>query len=334
MLARDRITSTNMAQRTPGAVRLLTINGSLNGDDAAREAISRAWGLRFTDAHAALVWAELAVELAESSAVLALAHAHVGNTLRICGRLTEAQQELDLAAKLQPEPTATLLEFRASLLEELGEFAESLAILRVAGRLRAKAGDADGEARVLATKGHVLSEAGHHYEAAEAFQRALELVDRDADVIRAAAHGGAHALARCGQPYRALLILRETEPLFAEGNPLSALRVAWLLGRIGSQCKEDAFAIAQLEHARLGFEGRGMMHEVCLIALDLALHHTRYGRVQTAHCLLEPLAPLLFELGIEAKAEFAAALKQLLEGEIAVAVGQLDYLIAVVENRS
>jgi tetratricopeptide (TPR) repeat protein len=280
-----------------------------------------------------LDWAQLAVELAESPDVLAMAHAHHGNALRIRGRFTEARRELDVAAQLQVEPNTTLLEFRASLLEELGEFSESLVILRAAGRLRAKAGDADGEAKVLATKGHVLSEAGHHFEAAEAFQGALELVERDPNVVRAAVHGGAHALARCGQPYRALLILREAEPLFAEGNPLSALRVAWLLGRIGSQCEEDAFAIAQLEHARFGFETRGMLHEVCLIALDLALHHARYGRVQTAHALLEPLPSLLFELGIEAKAEFSAALSQLLEGEITLAVGQLDHLITLVENR-
>jgi tetratricopeptide (TPR) repeat protein len=323
-----------MAQRSPGAVRLLVLNGNLAGDDAAQEAIDRAWGLRFTDAGEMLGWAELAVEVAESPAVLAKGYAHLGNAFRISGRFAEARQMLDLATDLQVQPDATLLEFRASLLEEVGEFAESIAILRAAGRLRSKAGDVDGEAKVFATKGHVLLEAGQHFEALKAFQHALALVERDHDVFRAAVHGGALSLACCGQPFRALTILREAKPLVVEGNPLYSLRVAWLLGRISSQCEEDAFAVAQLEQAHFGFAERGMLHETCLTALDLALHHSRFGRVQVAHTLLEPLPPLLFELGIEAEAEFSAALKQLLEGEIALAVGQLDHLITVVENRS
>src|ERR687892_506834 len=116
MGARDRLRAPYlMAQRSLAAVRLLALNGNIAADDAAQEAIDRAWELRFKDVRAMLDWAHLAVDLAESPNVSAAAHAHLGNALRISGRFTEARKELDLAKKVA-KPSAVLLEFEASLL--------------------------------------------------------------------------------------------------------------------------------------------------------------------------------------------------------------------------
>jgi tetratricopeptide (TPR) repeat protein len=254
--------------------------------------------------------------------------------LRIVGQFDEARRQLDLADQLQDHPDPLLLEFRASLLENVGIFGEALTCLRSAGRLRADEGDVDGGAKIQAQKGHILTEAGQHPEAAQAFRQALEKVQADPNVARVAVQGLSHALARSGQPSRALTVLREARPLLDEGDALFQFRVDWLLGRIAMVCCADDLAVANLEAAHLGFAEQHLLFETCLTALDLAVHHTRCGQAMTAHRILEPVPELLSKLGVVADAELAAALRNLLEGEIAQAIVHLDRLISSVENSS
>jgi tetratricopeptide (TPR) repeat protein len=279
-----------------------------------------------------LEWANLAVELAESPQLRAQAHAHLGNALRISGRFEDARREFDLAGQIEGCPEALLLEFRASLFENLSDFSNALVCIRSAGRLRAEDNDLDGQAKLQAHKGHVLTEAGHHLEAALAFRQALETVQEDWDVARTAVHGLAHALARSGQPHRALAVLQEAKPAIDQGNTLYQLRVEWLLGRIAMVCDSDSIAVASLEAAHHGFAEQHLCHETCLTALDLAVHHARSGRPTTAHDILAPVPELLTQLGVDSDAELAAALCLLLEGEIARAVVHLDRVITAIEN--
>jgi tetratricopeptide (TPR) repeat protein len=280
-----------------------------------------------------LEWASLAVELAESPLIRSQSHAHLGNALRIVGRFAEARHHLDLAGQIPDHSEVLLLEFRASLFENTGEFNQAMVCLRSAGRLRAEDDDIDGQAKLQAHKGHVLTEAGHHLEAAQAFCEALDNVQDDLDVARAAVHGLAHALARSGQPQRALAVLRKAEPLFEAGNnTLARLRVDWLLGRIAMVCDSDVIAVASLESAHYGFAEQDLCQETCLTALDLAIHHARSGRPTTAHDILAPVPELLVQLGVDSDAELAAALRLLLEGEIARAVVHLDRVITAIEN--
>jgi tetratricopeptide (TPR) repeat protein len=321
-----------MARQSPGAIRLLALNGAIGRDAAAKTAIDSAWGLRYSDPKEMLVWARLAVELAESPQVCSRSHAHLGNALRITGQFGAARHHLEIAGRLQDHPDALLLEFRASLLEDVGGFADALSCLRTAGRLRAEEGDVEGEAKVLSMKGHVLNEAGHHTEAAKAFRAALEKVQADPDVARAATHGLVHSLAKSGEPFRALAVLREGQPLLELGDTLFQFRVTWLLGRIAMVCGDDSLAITNLEAAHQGFAEKQLLFETCLTALDLALHHTRCDRPITAHQILDPVPDLLTELGVHADAEIAATLRLLLEGQITRAIVHLDRLITSVEN--
>jgi tetratricopeptide (TPR) repeat protein len=306
----------------------------MSRDTAARAAVSRAWDLRFADSQEMLDWANLAVELAESPEARVLSHAHLGNALRIAGRFTEAGRQLDLADQLQDGPNPLLLEFRASLFENVGVFDEAMKCLRSAGRLRVEEGAVDGEAKIEAQRGHILTEAGKHPEAAQAFCKVLETVQEDPDVARVAVHGLSHALARSGQPFRALAVLREAQPLLDQGDALFQFRITWLLGRIAMVCGADELAVANLEAAHLGFAEKKIPSESCLAALDLAVHHARCGRAMTAHQVLDPVPELLAQIGVPAKAELAAALRHLLEDEIAQAIVSLDSLISSVENSS
>lgn len=321
-----------MARQSPGAVRLLALNGAISRDIAAQTAIDRAWGLRFADAQEMLDWANLAVELAESPQLRAQSHAHLGNAFRILGRFEDARLQLNLAGQIEGCPEVLLLEFRASLFENLSDFSNALSCIRSAGRLRAQENDLDGQAKLEAHKGHVLTEAGHHLEAAFTFRQALDKVQEDTDVARTAVHGLAHALTRSGQPRRALAVLQEAKPIIDQGNTLYQLRVDWLLGRIAMICACDAIAVASLEAAHHGFAEQNLCHETCLTALDLAVHHARSGRPTTAHDILAPVPELLAQLGVDSEAELAAALRLLLEGEIARAVVHLDRVITAIEN--
>lgn len=323
-----------MAKQSPGAVRLLALNRAISRDIAAQIAIDRAWGLRFQDAQEMLEWANLAVELAESPQVRSQSHAHLGNALRIAGQFAEARLQLDLADQLYDHPDPLLLEFRASLLENVGQFDESMTYLSSAGRLRAEDGDLDGQAKVLAKKGHVLTEVGYQPEAAQAFCEALNIVQSDHDVVRASVQGLAHALARSGQPHRALAVLKEGKLIIDQGDTLYQLRVDWLLGRIAMVCDADAIAVASLEAAHYGFAEQDLCQEACLTALDLAVHHARSGRPRTAHDILAPVPELFVQLGVDSDAELAAALRLLLEGEIARAIVHLDRVITAIENSS
>jgi tetratricopeptide (TPR) repeat protein len=219
------------------------------------------------------------------------------------------------------------------LLENTGGFDQALACLRTAGRLRAADGDVDGQAKILAKKGVVLTESGHHPEAAQTYREALELVQCDPDVGRAAIHGLAHTLARSGQPHRALAVLSKGRPLLDQGDILFQLRVTWLFGRIAMVCADDLLALDSLEAAHLGFAEEGLLFETCLTALDLAVHHARTGRPMIAHQILDPVPELLCQLGVSADAEIAAAVRNLVEGEISQALVHLDRLMSSVENR-
>lgn len=322
-----------MAKHSPGAVRLLALNGVISRDTAARTAVDRAWDLRYVDPQEMLVWANLAVELAESPEVCSLSHAYLGNAFRIAGNFPEAREHFDLAGQIHDHPDPLLLEFRASLLEHMGSFDQALTCLRSAGRLRAAEGDVDGQAKVLAKKGLVLTESGHHLESAQTYLEALELVQSDHDVTRASVHGLAHALARSGQPHRALAVLRKAQPLLDQGDTLFQLRVTWVLGRIAMVCGDDPLALASLEAAHRGFTEKQLTYETCLTALDLAVHHARCGRAMTAHEILDPVPELLDQLGVPARAEMTATLRHLLEGEMAQAIVHLDRLTSSVENR-
>jgi tetratricopeptide (TPR) repeat protein len=315
-----------------GAVRLRGLNGSLQEADAeAREAIARAWSLRFSDPQEMVAWARLAVELAQATDTRARAHMHLGNACRICGDFEEAGYHLDIAGSLLSDPDPLLLEFRASLLENLSQFEEAIDCLRAAGRLRAASRDRDGEAKILASTGHVLTEAGRHSEAVHMFRSAIETVKSDKEVAQAAAHGLAHALARSGQPRRALAVIEEARPLFQDCEAVTFLRLEWLLGRIAMVVGDDQQAVTSLDTARKGFEAAGLVHEVCVTTLDLALTHARAGRLTQAQGLLAPVPQLLSSLGVRAEAEVATAVQLLLLGEESQAVELLDLAIQTLE---
>jgi tetratricopeptide (TPR) repeat protein len=320
-----------MGIETPAGLRLRALNGVIDRDVAAQSAVDRAWSLRFEDANEMLDWALLARELAVAPRMRARASAHLGNAYRICGRFEEARRHLGEAGQLEGDLGPLLLEFKASLLENVGEFGESLACLRVAGRLRAEAGDADGEARVLATRGHILTEAGLHLEAARVFCDALEKVVSDEDIARVAIHGLAHALAKSGQPARGLEVLDAGRPVVEKGQFLYRLRVAWLLGRIAMVCESDEVALESLEEARAGFCSEGLTHETCLVTLDLAIQNARCGRKERACELLEPIPELLSQIGVACEAEVASAVRFLLEGRFSSALAVLNQIMSVVE---
>jgi tetratricopeptide (TPR) repeat protein len=275
--------------------------------------------------------ASFAAEVATEPRLRALAQAHLGNAHRICGDFRSAEKYLDLAAEfLNSDPL--FLEFRASLFENTSKLDQAIHCLRAAGRLRASSGDQEGHAKVLVSTGHVLNEAGRHSEAVQVFASALDSVVADLDLFRAAAHGLAHALSRSGQPFRGLTVLREVAPAFEAADATSRFRISWLLGRIAASCGVDHLAASNLAAARQGFASKGLVQETCLTSLELALHHTRMGRLAFAQELLAGIPELLRELGVDAEADKATTARTLLEWSTPQAIALLDNMIGRIEN--
>lgn len=297
--------------KAPATLRLYALNRVVDRDEAARIAIQKAFGLRFDDPHRMVEWASLAVELAASSRVSALAHGHLGNALRIRGDFAAAARELERAGQGRFARDPLLLELKSSLQQSVGDHPGAIVSLRSVAQAQDGEDDRDRQPRILAKVGLVLSETGHREEAAEVFQAALESVVADESVGRAAVFGLAGALAS-SQPGRALAVLDKARPLF-EGSPtLVRLKMTWLRGRIAMTCRDDELALTNLAEAHDGFRGVGLLHESSLIVLDRAVHEWRCGRARTAFQLVEPIPALLTRLGAPAQASKAAAVRNLM----------------------
>jgi tetratricopeptide (TPR) repeat protein len=291
--------------KSPGGLRLLALNRVISPDEAAQEAIDRAWGLRFEDPRGMLDWSRMALELARSPGVAALAHAHLGNANRVNARLAVARLHLDLATRHGVCVGPLLLEFRASLLKSVNKLEAALASLGIAANMRAEEGHPDGRAKVLTSIGQVLDAAGRYSEAAEVLQEALETAVADTAVVRSAVHILAHSLSKLGQPERALSVLQKAEPVLETPGLTQGLRGAWLRGLIAMRCGDEDPAFVNLEKALTGFTSVGLSYETCMITIHLATLHTRCGHIKEARRLFKRVPNLLSRLDALARRQMA-----------------------------
>jgi transcriptional regulator with XRE-family HTH domain len=163
--------------------------------------------------------------------------------------LPEALALLDraLAADRWGE-TASLLIGKSKALEEMGDFAGSIAVLQQA------------EAQINGDRDLVKLFSIHHNLAAN-----LCLLDR---------HGEAHER------------LPEVRALARRlGNAFDTLRVAWLEAKVAAGLGSTAEAIAAFERVRAGFAHRGIAYDAALVTLELAELYASLGRTADVKAL-------------------------------------------------
>ncbi|HYO13519.1 MAG TPA: hypothetical protein VE685_10025 [Thermoanaerobaculia bacterium] len=236
----------------------------------------------------------------------AVAWAALGNVRRIAADFEGARQAFDEARHLLKEGTgdpaeeASLLSFEASYLKDIGEFERAESSLEGALRLCQKAGDIQGQRRLLVQMGEIIGHA-HPDRGIAHIRRALALLDssREPRLELCAQHALAWFLNDRGQPGEALAVLEHARPLYEElqDEPIQ-LRLHWLEGRI-------AFRMGQLPEAEIIFgqirdrlRTHRFQQEVILVTIDLAQVLTAKGETARAADLAAQCTSILWSWGL------------------------------------
>jgi tetratricopeptide (TPR) repeat protein len=209
-----------------------------------------------------------------------------GNAQRVCGNLPEAEHALATAFQQYEQGTksppilAHLLTQMTSLRIFQRRFEEAIRFAEESGRIYRESESRHELAGTIVQKAIAILYSGEAEAAADLFQLAIPLIDRDEDpYIFLAAH---HNLARCyidlDQPEEALALFVEAKPLYQEcKDPLILLRATWQEGQLLREIGHLRSAKAALLHARQGFTEQGLAYETALVSLDLADVYDKLG---------------------------------------------------------
>jgi transcriptional regulator with XRE-family HTH domain len=175
--------------------------------------------------------------------------------------------ERALAADRWGETPALLLS-KAKALEELGDFAGSIAVLRQA------AAQIDGE--------------------------------REPRKLFAAQHNVAFNLCHLGRHADAALALPAVRALALRlGNRLDGLRVGWLEAKVAAGLGRSAEAVEGFARVRAAFEREGIAYDAALATLELAGVHASLGRTADVKALARASAPIFRRQGVHREARRA-----------------------------
>lgn len=292
-------------RRTARQLRLVLRNGGKI--PSAKQLAERAFAVRYEDAAEMLDLARLAVEQShsESTEVQAFALAHLGNAERVNGLFREALGSFNAAEKLLGRPDPLLLQFRASLHQDRGQFRPAIACLRRAARL---ATDRGRRAIIKLKTAHVLELAGEHRAAIEIVTGTLDDID-DPELIGAALHGLANYLTHAGEPERALFVLKNGAPFFETMGRLARLRVLWFEGKLAATVGDLTTALACLNGAKQGFADCKLIQEVALLSLETAHAYARRKDLLSAQSELVGVPEILEALGIKPEENAARTLQ-------------------------
>jgi tetratricopeptide (TPR) repeat protein len=241
-----------------------------------------------------------------------------GNSLRVSGRLREAEEALANAHRLCAEGTgdpplrAWLYEQTASLRIFQRRFDEAVEMADRAGRIYRELGETQAQASTLVQKAIALLYSGEAEAAVRTLNRAIPLIDQEGDphLLLAACHNLIRCYIDLEQPEQALSIYFEARDLYKEfDDSLIALRAGWQEGQLLRDLDHLPAAEEALLHAREGFLERDLFYEAAVVSLDLAAVYLKLGEVQSLQQTVVEMVPIFTHLGVDREA--LAALLQL-----------------------
>lgn len=271
---------------------------------------SRKAGLR--DPVRALELAELAVEVSEtldariyySEALVAeqlgLAHASVGNALRIAGDLRRAerafQESLLLLRKgVSVAPTRyEVLSLLGSLRIDQCQYREARRVLRRALQgFRSLPGyDVDG-AKVLIKLANVEGYDGRPREAIEILEHAVPILEEagESRLLAWVHHNISYCMVEAGEALEALARYEQGRSLYEEHfqEPYHRLRQRWLEGRIYAGLGDLDLAREALEEVRRTAAERELPYDLAMVSLELAIVYLRRGEASRVQDLAEEM---------------------------------------------
>jgi tetratricopeptide (TPR) repeat protein len=249
----------------------------------------------------------------------ARAWAYLGNARRIAFDLAGAEAALARAERLveegsaDPLEEARVLDLRASLLSDQGHFEQAAELLELVIDIYGDLGELHRKGRAMISKGVFLGYSGWPEEAIRQIRKGLGLVDweREPRLVLMARHNLTWFLNDCGraeEASRQLARFRHTYRDFSDA--WTALRLAWLDGRIAGGLGRLDDAERALREVRRRFLAGGHGYDAALVTLDLAHLHLEKGRSAQVRVLAEELVDLFLSHDIHRQALAALAVFQ------------------------
>jgi len=296
-------------------------------------------------AREALSWAALACRAARHvpdcggfrSRLLGFAQPHVGNALRVQGRLRRSERVFTGARRLWEEGSdeaglldeGRVLDLEASLCRDQRRFDEAVEFHRQALEVAGP----DQLGLILLNMAGTLDVKGDSEAAIELLQEAASLVGglRHTRLLFGLLFTWANALCKLGRA-------AEAAPLVAQGRELAEqlrndydlVKVLWLEAHVLEGLGRTDAGIAALEQVKRDFAARNMPFDYGLASLDLALLYRGQARWGEVSVLAEEMVRLFKAAGVHREQVAAVSLFRdaVLQGAVSVSfVAQLrEYL--------
>lgn len=281
--------------------------------------IERSYSKRYKSTQDMLHFARLAVLAADACTVEATANArrladlrgraycNLGNALRVCGRLPEAEEAITAAQRhlksgtRDPLLRARLLDHQASIRMFQGRNPEAMDLADEAAGIYRELEQTHSFASALVQKAIACQYAGEPENAIAVLNRAIPMIDPEQNphLLLAACHNLVVSYAAVDRPEQALSLYFEISDLYKEfEDDLNLLRMGWHEGQLLRDLGHLHAAEAALLHARKGFLERNLAHEVAMVSLDLAWVYVKLGWIDRLKQTVTEAVPIFTALRV------------------------------------